>query len=177
MVERVRRDGFRVEVVPLRSAFKLRDAVRLARRLRAERIDVLDTHTLFAGNQLARVAGMLAHVPVINHAHVAEQYHGAPAKAALQRALDHLTIRLCAATISVSHELAGVIAAQGLAGRALEVIHNGVAVEPWQAAEPRPELHVACVARLAEVKGQHVLLEALAAAGPGIRATMVGAEL
>lgn len=177
MVERVTADGFATEVVPLRSAFRLDDALRLAQRLRARRIDLLDTHTLFAGNQLARIAGGVARVPVVNHAHVAEQYHGAPARAAVQRALDRLTTRLCAATICVSHELAGVLAAQGLGGRSLEVIHNGVAVERWEPAVSGPELHVACVARLAEVKGQHVLIEALAATGPGIRATLVGAEL
>lgn len=177
MVERVRADGLAVEITPLRSAFRVDDALRLARRLRARKVDVLNTHTLFAGNQLARIAATVARVPVISHAHVAEQYHGKPRLAALQQALDRATTRRCAAVVSVSYELSEALIEQGMAGSSLEVIHNGVRIEPW---EPRPaaaELHVACVARLAPVKGQHVLVEALALAGPGIRATLVGAEL
>ena len=165
-VELAERDGFRVRVVPLRGALDPGSLVRLRRALRAERADVLHTHAHFSLNVLGRVAGRLAGAKVIAHMHVDNVFRAGGIARRAQRALDNATTRLCARIIAVSEATAAALVRQGYpAGRVL-VVRNGIDLEP--PAEPARPAEVPDgapllleVARLAPVKGQRELIEAL----------------
>ena len=177
MVERVRADGLAVRVLPLRRTYRLDEAAGLARVLRTERVTLLDAHTLFVGTQLTRIAALLARVPLVEHVHIEERFSGRPAVAAAQRLLARATAAVPAATIAVSGRARASAIANGAVPGRVVVVHNGVAVGPAVPPPPGQALRLVCAARLAHVKGQDVLIEALALAGPGIEVGFAGADL
>ena len=178
MADRVRADGFPVLVLPLDRTYRLDQALALARALRRSGATVVHAHTLFVGTMLVRAASLLARLPLVEHVHIEERFSTRPAAALVQRLLARATSGIPRATIVVSGQVE--LAALGLGARPgrVSVIHNGVRVGP---AEPPPHgqgsLRLACVARLAPVKGQEVLIDALALAGPGIEADLAGDDL
>lgn len=178
MVERVAAEGLPTRIAPLDRSFRVDQAISLARLLRAERIDVVNTHSLFVGDQLARLAARLAGVPLVAHAHIDERFSTQPLVARAQRAAAQASARLCTAVVAVSHHLGRVLVDQGVPGARIVVVHNGVRVQP-PAAPPPPEeeLRLLCVARLAPVKGQALLLEALERLGPGVLVSFAGDDL
>jgi glycosyltransferase involved in cell wall biosynthesis len=177
MADAVRLDGVTVVVTPLDDAFRLDQAVRLARSFRAHGIDAVDAHTLFAGNQLVRFASVLARVPLVTHVHIEERLHGRTAIRAAQRLLDRGGLRLTHTFVPVSEALGSWLVSQGVPPNRITVVHNGVELPPLAPPPPRPGLKLVCAARLGAVKGQDVLIRALAAAGEGIHLSLVGEEL
>lgn len=178
MVGRVREDGFETHVVPLRHAYRVDDAWRLARLLRRAGGDVVDTHTLFAGNQLSRVAAALARVPLVCHVHIDERFHGNRRISSLQRVCDAVTRRRCVRIVAVSSHLRAHAIALGADPQRVVVVHNGVAPEgPATPPPPRHGLALACVARLAPVKGQEVLLRALRQVDESVTVALAGRDL
>jgi glycosyltransferase involved in cell wall biosynthesis len=166
-VDAARREGFRVHVVPLGGALDLRSLLRLRALLREERADVLHTHVHFSLNVLGRLAGRLAGARVVAHMHIGNVFRSDPAARRAQRALDNLTARLCASIIAVSEATRRELVAQGYPARRVAVVHNGVDLparptgrRPEQVPERAP--FVLHVGRLAPVKGQRELIEALA---------------
>jgi glycosyltransferase involved in cell wall biosynthesis len=165
-VELAEEDGFRVHVVPLGGALALGSLLRLRRLLRAERADVLHTHVHFSLNVLGRIAGRLAGARVIAHMHVDNVFRPRGRARAAQRRLDNATARLCARIVAVSEATASALVGQGYPPDRVLVVHNGVDLPP--PAEPlRPDgvpdgaPLLLEVARLAPVKGQRELIEAL----------------
>jgi glycosyltransferase involved in cell wall biosynthesis len=181
-VEALERDGFAVRLLPTGRTFRLDRAVRLARLLRAEGIDVLHTHTLVAGNVLGRLAGRLARVPVVSHLHIENHFRRETAPAL--RRLDSWTARLCAGLVAVSEDTRRAYERQGYPAGRIEVVYNGVDVADGAGpAGVRAELDVPAeapllgeVARLCDVKGQRELIEALAEL-PEARLVLVGVDL
>jgi glycosyltransferase involved in cell wall biosynthesis len=161
----VRSEGMRVLTLPAASALDVRAALRLARLLRAERVDVLHTHTHFSGNVLGRVAGQLARARVVAHMHIENAFRAGRGRRA-QVALDNLTARLCTWIVSVSDSTAATLVAQGYPRRRMMTVHNGI--EPVDEAPPArldvPEGApvLGLVGRLCDVKGQRELIRALA---------------
>lgn len=158
-LDRVRSEGFSAQIVPVGGAFDARAFVRLTRIFRA--VDVVHTHGHFAVNVLARVAGRLGGARVISHMHIQNAFRAGRGRRA-QIALDNATARLCHALVAVSAATRADLIGQGYPAERLVTIHNGV--------EPRHEVSavrlsdgptILEVARLAEVKGQRVLLAAL----------------
>lgn len=165
-------------------AIDVRTAVRVRSALRHERIDLLHTHALLAGNLAGRFGARLAGVPVVSHAHAMERYRGTGASSALQRRLDARSARLCAAVVAVSEEMRGVLAGQGYPADRIVVIPNGVDLERRVEARRavRSELGLAdelpvaaVVGRLSPAKGQTDFLEALAGL-PHLHAVVVGVD-
>lgn len=177
MLERVAADDVPVYVVPLERSFRVDQALRLARLLRSENVDVVDTHTLFVGDQLSRLAAALAHVPLVAHAHIEERFSRRSIVARVQRRVAVLTANRCATIIAVSEHVRAGLLTLGVRAGVVTTIHNGVRVEPLAPHERGRELRLLCIARLAPVKGQAVLLEALAQAGPGIHVDFAGEDL
>jgi glycosyltransferase involved in cell wall biosynthesis len=177
MLARLDADELAYRVLPLDRSFRLDQAAVLARLLRAERIDVVNTHTLFVGDQLARLAARLGRVPLVAHAHIDERFSERPLVARPQRAAARASARMCNTFVAVSHHVAGVLVDQGVPESRIIVVHNGIRVTPDVVPPPDGELRVVCVARLAPVKGQALLLEALQRVGPGVRATFAGEDL
>jgi glycosyltransferase involved in cell wall biosynthesis len=165
-------EGFTVRVVPIRSSFDVRAVARLRSLLR--RVDVVHTHAMIEVNAVARVAGRLAGARVLSHMHIENFLPPNPARRAVVRFLDNATARLCSAIVAVSEDTRRALERQGYPRR-IDVVHNGVdlpADAPNGAGEGIVE-----VARLAPVKGQRELIEALARLDTDVRVTLVGRDI
>lgn len=178
--ERAEDEGFPTHTIDVRRLHRVGGAAALTRLVRAERVDLLHTHTLAAANALARVAARVARVPVVSHLHI--ENHFRPATRALLKAADNVSARLAARLVAVSENTRRAYELQGYPRR-IEVVYNGVALDQTGTADVRRELGlpadsplVGAVGRLCEVKGQRELIEALAQV-PGARALLVGADL
>lgn len=169
-VELAEREGFPVRVVGLGGALDLRSLARLVAALRAERADVVHTHVHFSLNVLGRVAGRLTGARVVAHMHIDNVFRARGMGRRAQVALDNATARLCSTIVAVSEVTATSLVRQGYPAARVVVVPNGIAV-PGPAEPSRPDgvpdgvpflLHVG---RLAPVKGQRELIEALALLG------------
>ena len=171
LLDRAAAEGFPTELVDVRRTTKLRGAIRLARVLRQHRVDVLHTHVHVAANILGRIAARIAGVEAISHLHIENHFRSSRlARAPLVR-LDNATARLCARLVAVSDATRLAFERQGFPRRLLETVHNGIDVAAVRAAAPvglRAELGIpeddlllVHVGRLAPVKGQRELIEAL----------------
>jgi glycosyltransferase involved in cell wall biosynthesis len=191
LVERLLEAGVSVEVLPLgRRALEVRrDAVgasllasreaarvaayslRLARRLRRLRPDIVHTNSLkaaFYGGLAGRIAG----IPVVSHVHdrLAEDYLPSPAARLTRSVLG----RFPQAVVVPSNTVAETV------GRPATVIPWGAPPPAVQASrDPTRPLTVGIVGRVAPWKGQHVFIDAFARAFPDgdARAVVVGAPL
>jgi L-malate glycosyltransferase len=179
-VEQARREGFTVALIDVGRTYRLDGMVRLARLLRREHANVLHTHTLAAANALGRLAGRLAHVPVVSHLHIANHFR--PATRPLLAGIDNTTARLAAALVAVSEDTRRAYVEQGYPPR-IRVVYNGVDLAPGDANGLREELAipahaplVAEVGRLCDVKGQRELIDAIRRV-PEAHAVLVGADL
>lgn len=196
LVERLASAGAEVEVLPLREEARLvrRDqfrggaarlllagaagaeyAVRLARRLRVLRVDLVHANTLkalFYGGAAAR----LARRPLVWHAHdrISVDYLPRPA-VSLVGGVAHTTAKGVIANSSATLATLG-----GLRDRAT-IIPEPVGARPFaeRTAHPGRPFVAAMVGRIAPWKGQDVFLHAFARAFPAgdERAVIVGAPL
>jgi glycosyltransferase involved in cell wall biosynthesis len=197
LVERLRAHGISVEVLPLAPA--LRDlrkdtlrprrfdpmaaarvapyVVRLARRMRARRADLVHTNSLKAA-LYGGAAGRLARVPVVWHLRdrIADDYlpHSAVVLVrAAARVLPTAVVANSQATLDTVHAV-----------RPARVVYNPVipdSVERHAAAlaSRGGPTTVGIVGRIAPWKGQHVFLEAFAEAfrGTPVRGRVIGSAL
>jgi glycosyltransferase involved in cell wall biosynthesis len=154
------REGFPVDILPMRRSFQLGAAWRLARLLRGRRVDVLHTHTLAAANVLARLAGASARVPVVSHLHI--ENHFRPATRWLLARLDNATARLAARLVAVSEDTKRAYERQGYARGRIEVVYNGVDLPANGGFRRNAPARIGEIARLCDVKGQRELLQAVA---------------
>ncbi len=177
MLDLLASDGVPVELIALERSYRLDQAIAFARLLRRGRFDLVDTHTLFVGNQLARVGALLARVPLVAHVHAHEWFSTRPLVARAQRRLEAATARSCAAVIAVSDHVRRRLLDNGYPEARVAVIHNGVALPAITAPPPGETLRVLCVARLAPSKGQETVLRALARLGEDVEVTFAGDDL
>jgi glycosyltransferase involved in cell wall biosynthesis len=182
-IELGEREGFRTLVVPLGAALDVRSLIRLTSVLRAERADVLHTHAHFSLNVLGRLAGRLAGAQVVAHMHISNVFRADGVARRAQVAVDNVTARLCSRIVAVSEATRDSLVRQGYPAARVVVVHNGIG--PAAPVEPRrpkgvPDaapllLHVG---RLAPVKGQRELIEALALLRrPDALAVLAGKDL
>jgi glycosyltransferase involved in cell wall biosynthesis len=171
----VRDEGFGVGLVDLSRTFKLGGAVRLARLLRATRTDVLHTHTQVAPNILGRIAARAAGARVIAHIHIENYFPRGPLRRLYHRTLDNATARLCHVVTAVSEDTRRALVEQGYPAERIVVIHNGIELDGAAPTPPQGRTVVE-VARLAPVKGQRELIDAVAQI-PDARLVLVGKDL
>ena len=160
--------------------------IRLARRIRRDRIDVLQTH-MFSAGLWGRLAARLAHpvrgMPVI----ITEHTLRAGGEGPKRRFFNRVLAPLATAVVAVSAEIAAhVKAAWALEARHLVVIPNAVDTLPYEAAARERAITrgdalqpfiLASVGRLVPVKRHDLLLEALhlcRARGKDIRCLIIG---
>jgi glycosyltransferase involved in cell wall biosynthesis len=202
LVSRLREDGVSVEVLPMAEvgrslrrdlvragAFPIASlavsaayAVRVARRLRGLRPDVVHTNSLKAAFY-GGVGGRLARIPVVWHVRdrIADDYLPAAA-VRLVRAARHL---LPSAVIANSKATRATLDGTSLSAKRSAfvipspVIYHSVATEIEGRSSFDGALRVGIVGRLAPWKGQHLFLEAFARAFPDgdQRAVIVGGAL
>ncbi|MCX6552124.1 MAG: glycosyltransferase [Acidobacteria bacterium] len=150
--------------------------VRLARRLRQLKPDVLHTHNPQAhlhGSLAARLAG----VPVVVHTRHGRDTMERPVLATISR----LASRWTSGFVGVSEDAVSVAReVEGVADRKLRVIHNGIDMDHFAARGPRPAQtakRAVTVGRLDPVKDQGTLLQALRRVvdmAPAFRLDIVG---
>lgn len=167
--------GAPVEVIGTHGSV-FRRILRLARRLRDVRPDVLHTHNPQAhlhGAWAAKLAG----VPVVVHTRHGRDRHDRPALAALSRMATAWTTRFVAVsedTARVAREIERVPAEK------LLVIHNGIELERFPSSErgaAQPRARAVTVSRLDPIKDQATMLRAtrlVADKIPGFRLDVVG---
>jgi glycosyltransferase involved in cell wall biosynthesis len=157
-LELVRREGMQARVVPIRGALDIAAVARLRQALRG--VDVAHTHGHFAVNVVARVAGRLAGARVLSHMHIENVFRAGLGRRA-QIALDNATARVCFAIVAVSEATRESLVRQGYPTERLLTVHNGIDATPAQPVRLAEGPTVIEVARLAEVKGQRAMLQAL----------------
>ncbi len=188
LVDRAATEGFATELVDVRRTTRLRGAVRLTRVLRHHRVDVLHTHVHVAANVLGRIAARAAGVDVISHLHIENHFRPSRLARTPLVGLDNATARLCARLVAVSDATRLAFERQGFPSRLLETVHNGVDAAALRAAPPvvlRAELGIphgdfllAHVGRLAPVKGQQELIEAMRGLGrEDVHAVFFGSDV
>ena len=167
--------GIETSVQPLSRSYRLDQAIELGRSLRRGGADLLVTHTLYVGNQLAGAASRLARIPLVAHNHIDERYHPRRLVSQLQRVAQRLVEPTV--TIAVSNYLADLLVRNGGDPDRIVVVHNGVRLGEDTPPPDRDGLRLLCIARLAPVKGQEVLLEALRRVPGDVRVDFAGADL
>jgi glycosyltransferase involved in cell wall biosynthesis len=183
-------EGFSVELVDVTRTIRVGGAVKLRQLLGRLEVDVLHTHVHLAAGVLGRLAARTAGRVVISHLHIENHFRPQRLARAPLVALDNGTARLCARLVAVSDATRSAFERQGFPRRLLETVHNGVDVAALEAARPpgiRSELGLADdalvlghVGRLAPVKGQRELLEAvssLSSRHPGAHVVLIGRDL
>ena len=170
-LEDVRRQGFLAELADVRRTTRLGGAATLFRLLAAHEVDVLHTHVHVAANVLGRLAARSGGTRVLSHLHIENHFRPSRIARAPLVMLDNITARLCARIVTVSDATRRAFERQGFPAERMETVHNGVDLAALEAAPPtrlREELGIpteaivfAHVGRLAPVKGQRELIEAL----------------
>lgn len=187
-LDSVRAQGFAAELADVRRTTRLRGAAALARLLSGRQVDLLHTHVHVAANVLGRLAARRARAAVLSHLHIENHFRSSRLARAPLVVLDDVTARLCARIVAVSDATRGAFERQGFPADRMETVHNGVDVAALSAAPPaglRAELGLpadavvfAHVGRLAPVKGQRELLEALPRfRGSGLHAVFLGRDV
>jgi glycosyltransferase involved in cell wall biosynthesis len=184
-LDALRAEGFEARVIDVSRTGHVGGLVRLARHLRATRADLLHVHTQIAGNVLGRLAARAARIPVIAHVHIESHLPPGRLRRGALRLLDNATARLCVRILVVSEETRRTLERQGYPRDRLVVVYNGVELPATSGGDRlRRELGVGPdapvvgeVGRLAEVKGQRELIQAVARLDGDVRLVLVGADV
>lgn len=167
-----REAGIRAHVRPIYGhTYDVHKAVGLAKLIRAEKADVVHTQLAFPSSFIVRVAGALAHVPVLEHAMTTLAWHPNPFIARVQRVLQRRVSRFGGLIVTMSGHLRDQYLEAGVSGEVVRVIHHGVDVAGVDLAgsDPSPQVVlenqgcklVVFVGHLSQVKGQRFAIEAL----------------
>jgi len=183
-------EGFESVLVDVTRTIRISGAARLQRLLRKLDVDLLHTHVHVAAAVLGRAAARAAGRVVVSHLHIENHFRRSRLARAPLVALDNASARLCAQLIAVSDATRVAFERQGFPADLLETIHNGVDITAVESAPPAnirralglpDDVPALChVGRLAAVKGQRELLEAVAALrarGSQLHAVFVGGDL
>jgi glycosyltransferase involved in cell wall biosynthesis len=176
-------EGFATDLVDVTRTFRLHAGFALCRLLRRLQVDLLHTHVHLAAGVLGRLAGRAAKTDVIAHLHIENHLRAQRLARAPLVALDNSTARLCTRLLTVSDATRRAFERQGIPPDLMETVHNGVDVGALENAGapglrrrlglPAEAIVVGHVGRLAPVKGQRELLEAVARLSPRLAQTHV----
>lgn len=172
-------EGVRITPFPMHGGNSLADVPRFLQYFRAHPCDVLHTHAAFS----ARLAGAMAGIPrLYSTRHCAMGAHSAPPLYA------KLYNRVTSLTVATASAAAEELICEGVPKKKIRVIYNGVReTAKLTSAERRAVLKklslsekdtvIGCCGRLERVKGQDLLIEAVAALAPrfpSLRLLLVG---
>ena len=154
----------RITPFPMRGGDSLSDVPRFLHYLREHPCDILHTHAAFS----ARLAGAICGIPrLYSTRHCAMGAHNTPPLYA------KLYNRVTSLTVATACAAAEELIAEGVPKERIRVIYNGVSeTKRLSSAEKRAELKklllsekdtvIGCCGRLERVKGQDILIEAMA---------------
>lgn len=133
MTQRAETAGFPVWIEPQLPGLDPGWVLRFARRLSRERIDVLHTHE-FGMNSYGGAAALISRTPAISTIHGRHWVVDRLRRRVAYRLLRALGVPI----VAVSRDLAGFLEQRlGLPRGRLEVVHNGIAMQPALRAEER----------------------------------------
>ena len=167
----LREKGVKVYHFDTTRSFNWLSAVKMAQLIKKERVSLVHAHAPFAGSIISSLAGKLAGVPVIVHAHLQDALSSNYFIRSYQNMMNYWTSRKCCdAIISVSHQVKDALITEGFDSRKFHVVHNGTPVNNREIdSNIRSELNipehipvVIHIGRLCKSKGQHLLLQAAA---------------
>lgn len=168
----LREKGIKVYNLDTRRSFRLDNAIKLAWIIKKENINLVHSHGPLGVTILSRLAGWLAVVPVINHAHLPDFPSANPAVRLYHYLLNWITSRLfCAQVIAVSESVRKEVIKQGVAVNKTAVIYNGIDLGNASCNKSSVEIRrefglkenqriIGEVARLCKNKGQDILIKA-----------------
>lgn len=170
--EILRTRGLKVYNIDTRRSFRFDNAIKLARIIKKENINLVHSHGPLGVTILSRLAGRLAAVPVINHAHLPDNINTNSFAKYYHLLLNWLTSRFfCAKIIAVSESIRMEIARQGAVANKISVVYNGIDLDGRSPKKNFIKIReefglkqnqwvIAEVARICESKGQHILIKA-----------------
>jgi glycosyltransferase involved in cell wall biosynthesis len=168
--------GIPLQVIEKRGRFDLRPALHVARLVRRERIQLLQTY-LYSANVIGMAAALLCRVPLV----ISER--SAPPRLGMEKRVVYGLGQLAAQAVMVNGASVARLLSQaaGIRSRKIAIIRNGIEMAAF-AARPRcyesgteagRRFTVGTVGRMVPVKNYELLIEAMA----GLRAAGVGAQL
>ena len=123
----LRKKGLQVYNIDTRRTFRLDNAIKLARIIKKENINLVHSHGPLGVIILSRLAGWLAASPVVNHAHAPDFPSANPAVRWYHYLLNRITSRFfCARVIAVSEAVKKMIIKQGVSVDKISVVRNGI---------------------------------------------------
>lgn len=168
----LREMGLKVYNIDTRRSFRLDNAIKLARIIKKENINLVHSHGPLAVIILSRLAGWLAAVPVINHAHAPDFPSARAAVRLYHYLLNRITGRFfCARVIAVSEAVKKMIIKQGVSVDKITVVRNGIDLDAIRydkktSLEIRKSFGlndnqriIGEIGRLCRFKGQHILIQ------------------
>lgn len=187
----VRERGVEVHQIDTTRSFRWRSALEMAALIRAEGVSLVHAHAPFSGTVLARLAGRIAGVPVVTHAHVRDSLSRNPLIRAYQVLLNRWTSGARrTAVIAVSEAVKREFVEQGTRPDRITVVYNGIdpaSVSPEAPDHARAALGIEAdrkvvvhVGRLCDSKGQHLLIRSaprVLREFPGTLFLLVGEDL
>ncbi|MEO0841440.1 MAG: glycosyltransferase family 4 protein [Cyanobacteria bacterium J06643_5] len=167
----LREKGVKIYHLDTTRSFNWLSAFKMAQLIKKEGVSLVHAHAPFAGSIISSLAGKLAGVPVIIHAHLQDSLSSNSLIRSYQNLMNYWTSRKCCdAIIAVSHQLKDVLISEGLDSRKFHVVHNGTPINNHKIdLNIRNELNipedipvVIHIGRLCKSKAQHLLLQAAA---------------
>ncbi|MEA5593446.1 glycosyltransferase family 4 protein [Rivularia sp. UHCC 0363] len=167
----LREKGVTVYHLDTTRSFNWLSAVKMAQLIKKEEVSLVHAHAPFAGSIISALAGKLAGVPVIIHAHLQDALSSNSLIRSYQNMMNYWTSRKCCnAMIAVSYQVKDALITEGFDSRKFYVVHNGTLVNNREIdSNIRNELNipedipvVIHIGRLCKSKGQHLLLQAAA---------------
>lgn len=172
LAEDIEAEGWPVTALGAAAGLRPGLALRLARLLRRERIDIVHTHD-DRPHLYGTLAGRLAGVGRVIHTR-----HGrSPNLSRRQAALVGLAAAWVDRFVCVSHDSARLAVRQGVPARKITTIWNGIDLARFHRTGPRPDGPAVIVARLSPEKDHATLLRAAALAmraDPSFRLEVAG---
>ena len=173
-VKILRRKGVKVYHIDTGRSFRLGSAMKLARIVRKENVNLVHSHAPLAGIVLSRLAGALTGTPVITHAHIRMPLSSNPLIRNYQLLLNWISSRFfCHKVIAVSETVKREFVEQGTPENKIAVVYNGINLDHSQSGKGAEEVRkefdltteqkiIGQVGRLCRTKGQHNLIRAAA---------------
>ena len=167
----LREKGVKVCHFDTTRSFNWLSAMKMAQLIKKERVSLVHAHAPFAGSIISSLAGKLAGVPVIIHAHLQDVLSSNSFIRSYQNMMNYWTSRNCCnAIIAVSHQVKDALITEGFDSHKFSVVHNGTPLNTLEIySNIRTQLNipedipvVIHVGRLCKSKGQHLLLQAAA---------------
>ena len=167
----LREKGVKIYHLDTTRSFNWLSAVKMAQLIKKEQVSLVHAHAPFAGSIISSLAGKLAGVPVIIHAHLQDALSSNYFIRSYQNMMNYWTSRKCCdAIIAVSHQVKDALFTEGFDSRKFHVVHNGTPINNQQINKnirsqlniPKDIQVVIHIGRLCKSKGQHLLLQAAA---------------